>query len=142
MDKSIYCSIQFDAYYFNNNYYANMTWCYGAVQWRKSMFKHRWHNIGEKCVARSEALHIVRGFGGMPPPHNFFIMVRFCAVWCIFRSNFVYKKFQKLPLLYKNFQNYNLYMKINKFTIFLVKIKKRLFFYIKIKYFRYTLAMG
>ena len=95
MDKSTYCSIQIDAYYFNNNFNANMTRCYGAVKGRKSMFKHRGHNIMEKCVARSEVLRIVKGFGGMPPPpENFFYNG---AIWCgIFRSDFVFNNFQKL----------------------------------------------
>ena len=40
---------------------------------------------------------LLGGFGGMPPPRKFFKMVQFGAFWCIFGSDFVFKKFQKLP---------------------------------------------
>ena len=47
----------------------------------------------EICMSRSFA----RGFGGMPPTRKFFKMVQFGAFWCIFGSDFVFKKYQKLP---------------------------------------------
>ena len=38
-----------------------------------------------------------RGVRRHAPPRKFFKMVQFGAFWCIFRSDFVFKKFQKLP---------------------------------------------
>ena len=32
-------------------------------------------------------------------------MVQFGVFWCIFGSDFVFKKFLKLPFLYENFKN-------------------------------------
>ena len=37
------------------------------------------------------------GLGGMPPSEKLFKMVQFDAFRCIFGSNFVFKKFFKLP---------------------------------------------
>ena len=44
----------------------------------------------EICMSRSDMLRMAKpcallgGFGGMPPPRNFFKMVQFGAFWCIF----------------------------------------------------------
>ena len=46
---------------------------------------------------RSRVKHraFLGGFGGMPPPPEKFFLND--AFWCIFRSDFVFKKIQKLP---------------------------------------------
>ena len=43
------------------------------------------------------------------------------AFWCIFRSDFVFKKFQKLLFLYKNYINYRFFNKNFKNYYFLYK---------------------
>ena len=68
-------------------------------QGRKSMFKHGGDNIGEKYTSRKRDVlrgakrrAFLGGFGGMPPREIFLNG----AIWCIFGSDFVFKKFQKL----------------------------------------------
>ena len=55
-------------------------------------------NIFFRCGdLHGEAMRFVRGVRGHAPPRKFFKMVQFGAFWCIFGSDFVFKKFQKLP---------------------------------------------
>ena len=61
--------------------------------------KNFFSRFGNLHVAKRHAAHgeaLLGGFGGMPPPpppRNFFKMVQFGAFWCIFLSDFVFKKF-------------------------------------------------
>ena len=57
--------------------------------------------FGNLHVAKPCAL--LGGFGGMPPRENFFKMVQFGAFWCIFRSDFVFKKISKITIFYIKF---------------------------------------
>ena len=60
-----------------------------------------WQGGGpRKIFFRFGNLHVAKlgGPGGMPPPpRNLFEMVQFGAFWCIYGSDFVFKKFNKLP---------------------------------------------
>ena len=44
-----------------------------------------------------EAMRFARGGSGACPPRKFLKMVQFGAFWCIFGSNFLLKKIQKVP---------------------------------------------
>ena len=73
---------------------------YHYEQGRKSMFKHGGDDIGVKYTSRlrdvsrgAKRRALLGGFGGMPP-REFFLNGAF---WCIFGSDFVPKKLQKLP---------------------------------------------
>ena len=63
---------------------------------------------------RAKIPHFTKGVRGHVPPRKFFKMVQIGAFWCIFGTDFVFKKFQKLPFLYKIFKNCNfLYKRID-----------------------------
>ena len=49
--------------------------------------------IYKYCAARR---YFIGGFGGMPPRENFFKWCNLVRFWCIFGSDFAFKKFQKL----------------------------------------------
>ena len=74
----------------------------------------------EICMSQSDMLRmakpyaLLRGFGGMLPREIFFKMEQFGAFWCIFGSDFVFKKFQNLPFLYRNLK------KIGKYILIIV----------------------
>ena len=74
----------------------------------------------EICMSRSDMLRMAKpcallgGFGGMPPPRNFFKMVPFGAFWCIFDHILSLKNFKNYHFLYKKIKNCNfLYKRIN-----------------------------
>ena len=82
-------------------------------QGRKSMFKHGGDNIGVNihpaCRMYRAAL-FSRGVLGHVLPRNFFKMVQFGAFWCIFGSDFVFKKLQKLPFFIIKFFKFSFFI--------------------------------
>ena len=63
---------------------------------RNIVFRFGNLHVAKQHAAHSEAMRFARGIRGHAPPRNFFKMVQFGAFWCIFGSNFVFKKFQNL----------------------------------------------
>ena len=55
-------------------------------------------HVAKRHAAHGEAMRFDGGVRGHAPPRKFFQMVQFGAFWCIFGSDFVFKKFQKLLL--------------------------------------------
>ena len=52
---------------------------------------------GQEIIFSDLECALLGGFGGMPPPpEKIFKIVQFVAFWCIFGSDFVFKKFQFL----------------------------------------------
>ena len=51
----------------------------------------------KRHAAHGETMRFAREVRGHAPQRKFFKMVQFGAFWCIFGSEFVFKKFQKLP---------------------------------------------
>ena len=88
-------------------------------------------HVAKRHAAHGFAIRLARGVRGHVPPRKFFKMVQFGAFWCIFGSDFYFKKFRKLPFFYRNFKNCNfLYKRINIFdtqNIILVKKKIEIF---------------
>ena len=50
-------------------------------------------HVAKRHAAHGEAMCFARGVRGHAPPRKFFKMVQFGAFWCIFGSDFVFKKF-------------------------------------------------
>ena len=51
----------------------------------------------KRHAAHGETIRFARGVRGHAPQRKFFKMVQFGAFWCIFGSDFVFKKLKKLP---------------------------------------------
>ena len=99
------------------------------MQGRKFMLKH-----GEDNIWREIYIPLARGVRGhVPPNFFFFLMVQFGAFWYIFRSDFVFKFFFKLPFFYiKNSTNYHfLYKNFKNYHFFKIFFKNYHFLYKK-----------
>ena len=63
----------------------------------KKYFFQIWNlHVTKRHAAHGEAMRFARGVRGHAPLRIFFKIVQFGPFWCIFGSDFVFKKFQKL----------------------------------------------
>ena len=109
---------------------------YGGLRGRIQGLAAPWWAKKDFFQIRKFAYRESKGVRGhAPPPRNLFKMVQFGAFGCIFGSDFVFKKFNKLPFfiskfqklqfLYKNLKNYHFLYETFKNYHFLYKINKK-----------------